>query len=471
MTITLAIATPPTSRATLPEADQQGGEGLLRLAPGHERVGRADHRHPVRVLRVDGGGDHLEHGVHVAGVDPGVQGGRLEVLGEQVAGHGFADQGRPFDVGMQRHLGRGSRSPRTTPRRCRRGGTGPRRRSPGARRPPFPARSSGRWRWRRPGTFPATRGVFSAPGRLVGTASTDRPPVSRGDTRSLARTSTSSRAVEVTRSTGPTLASIETDSGGSPSALPNTPRGGSDPDEVGAEPVELGQQRGPSRCRDAQHRHDRRYPEGDAEGGECGAPQMETQPGEAETEDVADPETASHPVSSVDHRPVPHHDASGEAGGNLRVVGYGDDGGALVVQFLEEVGYLPAGIAVQVAGGLVGEDHGRVAHQRPGDGHPLALPAGQLLGQVMHPVPETHPPQAPPRPAPCRNPARRAPVAEPFRHVVDRRGPREEEELLEHEADHRRPLSRTANGRRARSAPGRPPSPTPTWGCRVPPSG
>ena len=34
---------------------------------------------------------------------------------------------------------------------------------------------------------------------------------------------------------------------------------------------------------------------------------------------------------------------------------------------------------VQVAGGLVGQQDGRVAHQRPGDGEALLLAAGQLV--------------------------------------------------------------------------------------------
>ena len=41
-----------------------------------------------------------------------------------------------------------------------------------------------------------------------------------------------------------------------------------------------------------------------------------------------------------------------------------------------------AGFGVQVAGGLVGQDDGGLGRQGPGDGHPLLLAAGEVVGQV-----------------------------------------------------------------------------------------
>ena len=44
---------------------------------------------------------------------------------------------------------------------------------------------------------------------------------------------------------------------------------------------------------------------------------------------------------------------------------------------------LLAGFGIQVAGGLVGQDNGRFGSQGPGDGHPLLLPPGQLVGHAV----------------------------------------------------------------------------------------
>ncbi len=38
---------------------------------------------------------------------------------------------------------------------------------------------------------------------------------------------------------------------------------------------------------------------------------------------------------------------------------------------------------VQVGGGFVGQDELGVGHQRPGYGHPLLLPAGDLVGILV----------------------------------------------------------------------------------------
>ena len=45
---------------------------------------------------------------------------------------------------------------------------------------------------------------------------------------------------------------------------------------------------------------------------------------------------------------------------------------------------LQAGLGVQVAGGLVGQNDRRAVDQRPGNGHALALAAGELIGLVVH---------------------------------------------------------------------------------------
>ena len=61
---------------------------------------------------------------------------------------------------------------------------------------------------------------------------------------------------------------------------------------------------------------------------------------------------------------------------------------------------LLARFGVQVAGRLVGHDDGRVVDQRAGDGHALLLPAGKLVGAVVHAV--AQPDRFERRPAPAR---------------------------------------------------------------------
>jgi hypothetical protein len=49
-----------------------------------------------------------------------------------------------------------------------------------------------------------------------------------------------------------------------------------------------------------------------------------------------------------------------------------------------------AGGAVEVAGRLVGQENAWAVDQRPGDGHSLPLPAGELVGTVIHPISQSH---------------------------------------------------------------------------------
>src|SRR5438132_6121299 len=56
-----------------------------------------------------------------------------------------------------------------------------------------------------------------------------------------------------------------------------------------------------------------------------------------------------------------------------------DDRVAMVVQVAEEVEDLAAGLRVEVAGRLVGQQQRRLVHQRAGDGDALALSSGQLI--------------------------------------------------------------------------------------------
>ena len=54
----------------------------------------------------------------------------------------------------------------------------------------------------------------------------------------------------------------------------------------------------------------------------------------------------------------------------------------------DELQNLRPGDFVEVAGGLVGKQDVRIVHESPGDGHPLALAAGELAGPVPQAVTE-----------------------------------------------------------------------------------
>ena len=63
---------------------------------------------------------------------------------------------------------------------------------------------------------------------------------------------------------------------------------------------------------------------------------------------------------------------------------------ALPVQLLQNAQHLAAGMAVQGAGGLVGQDDRRPPCQGPGNGGALLLAARELAGLVVQLVPQAH---------------------------------------------------------------------------------
>src|SRR5512133_2192178 len=60
-----------------------------------------------------------------------------------------------------------------------------------------------------------------------------------------------------------------------------------------------------------------------------------------------------------------------------------EDGLALVVEPLQQLGHLRCGLGVEVAGRLVADDQLRVGRERACDRDPLLLAAGELRGQVV----------------------------------------------------------------------------------------
>ncbi len=89
----------------------------------------------------------------------------------------------------------------------------------------------------------------------------------------------------------------------------------------------------------------------------------------------------------VHSRAVPDEDDPVGVGGGLRVVGHQDDRLAPLHAGPPELAQdLRPGRVVQVAGRLVGQQEDRARHQSPGEGDPLLLAGGELVGPVALPA-------------------------------------------------------------------------------------
>ncbi len=74
--------------------------------------------------------------------------------------------------------------------------------------------------------------------------------------------------------------------------------------------------------------------------------------------------------------------------GDRRIMRNHHDRKALTVLLGDEIQDLRAGLLVEVARRLIGQQDLRVVHQCPGDRNALALAAGELARPVPQPVPE-----------------------------------------------------------------------------------
>ncbi len=95
-------------------------------------------------------------------------------------------------------------------------------------------------------------------------------------------------------------------------------------------------------------------------------------------------------VASVDHRAIPQLD---DRMGDLeehRIVRRDDSRYAFAFDDRpQELHDRPASGGVELAGRLVGQQQARMVDQRPGDGHPLLLPAGHLVGSMVGALSQT----------------------------------------------------------------------------------
>ena len=80
---------------------------------------------------------------------------------------------------------------------------------------------------------------------------------------------------------------------------------------------------------------------------------------------------------------VAHDDHPVRIGADVRLVGHQDHGDALLaIELADDLHDLVRGAGVEVAGRLVGQQHGRAVDQRPRQGDALLLSAGELAGRV-----------------------------------------------------------------------------------------
>ena len=137
------------------------------------------------------------------------------------------------------------------------------------------------------------------------------------------------------------------------------------------------------------------------------------------------------PLFADEHAMV-KHDLTLCAGSDERVMRDDDDRRALLVQLAKQVEHDLLVLFVQVAGRLVSEDELRAVDERAGDAHALLLTAGQLAGQVMRTLLQSHSFQRFHRLLLIDYRM----VVLRHHHVLHRRQMRHEVKLLEHESDH-----------------------------------
>ena len=76
--------------------------------------------------------------------------------------------------------------------------------------------------------------------------------------------------------------------------------------------------------------------------------------------------------------------------GKGHLVGYDDHGGFLLGKAADDLQHLAGQLRIQCGGGLVKAENVRMQRQCAGNGHPLLLTAGELVGIVICPVGKPH---------------------------------------------------------------------------------
>ena len=102
-------------------------------------------------------------------------------------------------------------------------------------------------------------------------------------------------------------------------------------------------------------------------------------------------------VDELAGRAFLHHDAAvheqdavGHVPGEVHLMGDDDHGGLSVGEVAQDTEDFAGQLRVEGAGGLIEAEDVRVERQRAGDGHPLLLTAGELVGVVACPLRQAH---------------------------------------------------------------------------------
>ena len=141
-----------------------------------------------------------------------------------------------------------------------------------------------------------------------------------------------------------------------------------------------------------------------------------------------------------DHAAVHEDHLIGYVPGEGHLVGDDDHGGVLVGKVADDPQHLTGQFGVQRAGGLVEAQDVRLHSQCPCDGYPLLLTTGQLVGVVVHPLPQPDILQQPPSLGDDALVAlagflRLGHQLPGQRHILQRRVLREQIEALEHQPE------------------------------------
>ncbi|MNS72222.1 hypothetical protein D3C72_1056240 [compost metagenome] len=85
------------------------------------------------------------------------------------------------------------------------------------------------------------------------------------------------------------------------------------------------------------------------------------------------------------------HDLVGDVTGKRHLVGDHQHGAPLLGQLAHQTEHLPHQFGIERRGGFIEQHHLGIHRQRPGNGRPLLLAAGEMTGVVVAPLPQTHP--------------------------------------------------------------------------------
>ena len=153
---------------------------------------------------------------------------------------------------------------------------------------------------------PSASSALVASRRSRSAATTRMPPVTASSTRSLRRTDVEMPVNPEASVTGPMRADGGARRFGQRRRVAEGGLTGGDPQQVGAEVVELGQQVGPAGGRDADHGDHRRDADGDAERGQAGPQPARAQPDRADPHEVARPQSGWTRVRRPGYPVTPH---------------------------------------------------------------------------------------------------------------------------------------------------------------------